>query len=187
MATFNSIIGAILIAFFIFASYKLVIDDDIDDTIKDQIKANAVKHPIATSLFVKSLDEITPSFDVPVPFGDGKINDIIFVPGWLHIIIIIILIIISGIFMRIGKVPMSKQLLVFLFMIILGYVIASIIGVITYNVTGKIIGFTAEEATNFRAEYSNKFDNVFLPLVLIAGIGALAILKTVFGQVRKNR
>lgn len=188
LITTKSIITVIFLALFFASAYKLATDDGVSNQIKENLLEQTVSHPFLTSIFVKTLDELTPTLNPKLPFLEKRIFLINEFPllGYSHVLIAILLIIISSFIMDIIKVNKWAQLGIFILLIIIGYFIGSIIDLLLYNYSANQIGITTEQATLFRQQFSNNYDDVMLPYLLMGIIAFLSIAKVIFKKMKKK-
>lgn len=131
-------------------------------------------HPFWTFIFVKTLDELTPTFTYDIPGISKTIYLVNEVPayGSFHLVFTMILVAIVSFIVwflkTINLVDSTKFIMItiFLFLMIFGYFAGSIVMLKLYEVSAEKIGFTDQDATTFRNEYNNSFDNVLTPLIL---------------------
>lgn len=178
---------AVFCALFVFGTYKLATDNDVNSALKEKLVEKSTERPIIVSIFAKSLDELTPTFSYKLPFTSKKIfmvNEFLYYE-FSHVLFTLMLFVIAGFIMHIYKFSAGKQIIVFLLLIIIGYYIASFLLYGLYHYSANQIGYTFAEAELFRREYSNNYDNVLLPSIMAAIFALLSIGKSMFTKVRK--
>ena len=186
--TKNSFMLLVFVLFLAFGTLKLVTDDNVDLTIKENLLNQSIRKPFQTAIFVKTLDEITPTFDYQLPFTDKRIHGLneFPYPGFIHMFLIVFIIYLVSIILGVLSVPKWHQVWVLVLFVLIGYIIASILVLATYNWSAQSIGFTLDEASDFRYAYANNFDNVILPMILIGLWGFLVIGSVIFKRIKKN-
>lgn len=182
----KSVITAIFLAFFVFGGYKLAIDDKVSNELKDNLVEESQQHVIWASVFVKTLDDLTPTLSYKLPFTDRKIFLINEFPllGWVHLLTAILLIWVAGSIMRIMHTTKLKMVGVFVILIVIAYIIGSVLSYALYYTSAHKIGFVASEATQFRRQYSNNYDNVALPLIIYSLFALLNIIKITIKKIK---
>jgi len=187
MVSYQSVISAIFIAFFIFGISKLVVNNEVNEGIKQVIAEQSAVHPIASAIFIKELDEMTPTVNYKLPFSEKKIfliNEFP-LPGWTHIIMILVLFFVAGTIMHFTKTDKWVQAGIFILLILVGYILASLIMYYAYFHSSGILGLTAQEAHDFRMSFANGLDNVVLPLFIMGFVGVAIIGKAFFNRMKK--
>lgn len=168
--TFSSYLNLLIVAFFIFGAYKVATDVSVPDEVKETLAQQAIDRPFATGLFIRSLDEITPTVNYKLPGSLSEkewflVNEFP-LPGYVFVLTTILLVTLSGMIMKTFHVKKEKQFLVFLAFIPVSYIAANLIAINVYYYTGNLLGFLETEATALRHSYSNSFDNVLTPLLI---------------------
>jgi len=178
-------------AIFIFGTLKFYTDQSVKDIFKDEMTSNIIDEPLYSTVFFKTLDDLTPTlnYDLPGTLSDKRfflINDF---PlwSWTHTLIVIVLIVISGFIMNLFGVTRYWQIGIFIMLIILGYLMGSIILNWGYSLSAEHMGLTEIETDQFRYKYDNNFDNVALPLIMAGLIGVLSIVNVLITRVKKAK
>jgi len=184
--SYTTITSAILIAFFLFGVFKLATDTIIDEELKSKIVSNSLDKPVWASLYIKILDDLTPTIYLNY-LNNKHIYLITDFPvfTWTHTIIILILFAIANMIMNLLHTSRGIKVLVFILLLIFGYFLASILIYLTYILSAKMLGFTIEEANQIRLQYNSGFDNVVLPLLISSLVVFINISRTIIQKTRK--
>jgi len=185
MGILNTIIGVVFLAFFAFGSFQVVNSENVNTDLKNRFVDEIKEQPLFASIFVKVLDEITPTISFPV---EKKILLITEFPvfSWAHLLIIMAITFIAGFFLRAFHVGFWKKLLTFLLIIVIGYFIASLILISLYYFSANQLGFDNAEAQSFRQEFNSSFENIVTPLIVGSLFVLLGIFRIIFYEMRKK-
>lgn len=186
MITFGGVIFTIFLAIFAFSALQLAGDNAVSMEIKNNFAKNSITNPVDTLLFIKTLDEITPTLEYKLPFTDKVIFGVNQLPmfSYFHVAIIIILFFIWGTIIHFFKVRKSIAIIVFLLLLLIGYFAGNFMLIFIFEYTGAQIGLTGEDLIKFRTDFDNKYDDFLLPALFIA---TLAFLGVLFSMVKKMK
>jgi len=171
-----------------FAFLNVFIFDEGENVIKEQLISQTKEHPIAVSVFVKTADELTPMITYKLPFINKEIFGLNKLPsfGIGHSLFIAILMLISSFIMHRAQTNKFIFILVILAMVPIGYFIMNFILYISFLQSAKIIDISVEQAKAFLEKLNNGFDNVVVPIFVVAGFSLLSLGKIFFKSLRKK-
>ncbi len=187
MVVSNIVYLAIFFAFFGFGAYKLAIDDNVSNEMKERILNMTFSNPLYTSVNVKMLDDLTPTVSFKLPFTEKKffgINEYP-VPSWSIGLIMITGLFIVGKLLRLTELHIFKKILLLIVALFILYYIATWIIYGLYLGSASKVGFTKDEALIIREQYNNGFEGVMLPLIFLGLFTLVSVFATMKNSLKK--
>ncbi len=168
--------------FFSFGSYKLITDDQISDDLKFRLADQIGEKPFKIAAFVRFLDDLSPTLSYKLPFTDRKIFLINEFPltSYTQIVLASALLFIASLIMHYTNEPWYWRIGIFLFLIVFAYFAGSVISYVGYNMLGDDLGISKEERIELRINFSNNFENVMTPILILSSMTVITLGRLLF-------
>lgn len=182
-----------MLAFILFAAFNLVASDQIDDeirnTITENVKGDVSGKAVWALIYARTLDELTPQFTLyKIPGTDKSyflINRFSWI-SWSQILIFGVLSFLFSLFLRFRKIGLGYIILVLLILMLVSYYMGNIVSYIFYYMSASELGITKIEATKILTDFTNSLKNVITPMLYFSVFSFIVIIKTCY-RALKNR
>lgn len=193
--TFNGILMALMVTFLLFATYKLCLPDALDDEIRDTIQENYGKsfgNKVWSLLFVKSLDSLTPQFELfKVPIVDKSYFMIGKYPwiNWFQMWVFTALASVFAIFQFLkgeDRFDAFASIGILLLLIPVSYVIGNFIAYAIYYISSMSIGLTKAQATELIESMNAGIKGVVTPMLYTSIFSVIYIFRTFYNSIHDD-